>query len=29
MAKAKWDWEGRLGHHLKLRDLHVLTAVVR
>src|SRR5215475_6417917 len=29
MAKATWDWEGRLGHHVKLRDLHVLTAVVR
>jgi DNA-binding transcriptional LysR family regulator len=29
MAKTKWDWEGRLGHYLKLRDLHVLTAVVR
>jgi len=29
MAKASWDWESRLGHHVKLRDLHVLTAVVR
>src|SRR5262245_28335652 len=29
MTKAKWDWEGRLGHHVRLRDLHVLTAVVR
>src|SRR5262245_1803146 len=29
MAKASWDWESRLGHHVKLRDLHVLSAVVR
>ena len=29
MAKATWDWESRLGHHVKLRDLHVLSAVVR
>jgi DNA-binding transcriptional LysR family regulator len=29
MAKATWDWESRLGHHVKLRDLHVLAAVVR
>src|SRR5262245_50928552 len=29
MAKATWDWESRLGHHVKLRDLHILTAVVR
>jgi DNA-binding transcriptional LysR family regulator len=29
MTKATWDWKGRLGHHVKLRDLHVLTAVVR
>src|SRR5262245_20222622 len=29
MAKATGDWDSRLGHHLKLRDLHILTAVVR
>ena len=29
MARAKWDWESRLGHHVRLRDLHVLSAVVR
>jgi len=29
MAKATWDWKSRLGHHVKLRDLHILTAVVR
>jgi len=29
MAKATWDWESRLGHHVKLRDLQILTAVVR
>src|SRR5262249_58923016 len=29
MAKATWDWESRLGHHVKLRDLHILTVVVR
>src|SRR5215470_19182783 len=29
MAKVIWDWETRLGHHVKLRDLHVLSAVVR
>jgi DNA-binding transcriptional LysR family regulator len=29
MAKATWDWEGRIGRRVKLRDLHVLSAVVR
>jgi DNA-binding transcriptional LysR family regulator len=29
MTKATWDWEGRLGHHVKLRDLHILSVVVR
>ena len=29
MAKAAWDWETRIGRRLKLRDLHILSAVVR
>ena len=29
MAKTTRDWERRLGHQVKLRDLHVLTTVVR
>ena len=29
MAKATWDWEGRIGRRVKLRDIHVLSAVVR
>src|SRR5262245_43424531 len=29
MARATWDWEGRIGRRVKLRDLHVLSAVVR
>jgi DNA-binding transcriptional LysR family regulator len=29
MPKAIWDWESRIGHRVKLRDLHVLSAVVR
>jgi DNA-binding transcriptional LysR family regulator len=32
MAKATgatWDWEGRIGRRVRLRDLHVLSAVVR
>jgi len=29
MTKATWDWDSRIGHHVKLRDLHILTAVVR
>jgi DNA-binding transcriptional LysR family regulator len=29
MAKTTWDWEGRIGRRVKLRDIHVLSAVVR
>src|SRR5262249_31641339 len=29
MAKATWDWEGRIGRRVRLRDLHILSAVVR
>ena len=29
MAKATWDWEGRIGRRVKLRDIHVLSEVVR
>lgn len=29
MASATWDWEGRIGKRIRLRDLHVLSAVVR
>ena len=29
MARATWDWEGRIGQRVKLRDLHILSAVVR
>jgi DNA-binding transcriptional LysR family regulator len=29
MPKATWDWESRIGHRVKLRDLHILSAVVR
>ena len=29
MARPKWDWEGRVGRRVKLRDIHVLSAVVR
>lgn len=29
MAKAAWDWDNRIGQRLKLRDLHILAAVVR
>jgi DNA-binding transcriptional LysR family regulator len=29
MAKATWDWENRIGRRVRLRDLHVLSAVVR
>src|SRR5258708_6868964 len=29
MAIATWDWEGRIGRRVRLRDLHVLSAVVR
>lgn len=29
MAGATWDWESRIGRRVRLRDLHVLSAVVR
>ena len=29
MADATWDWENRIGRRVRLRDLHVLSAVVR
>src|SRR5262249_40257290 len=29
MPKAIWDWESRIGHRVKLRDLHALSSVVR
>jgi DNA-binding transcriptional LysR family regulator len=29
MARAAWDWENRIGRRLKLRDLHILSMVVR
>jgi DNA-binding transcriptional LysR family regulator len=29
MAKATWDWENRIGRRVRLRDIHVLSAVVR
>ena len=29
MARATWDWENRIGRRLKLRDLHILSVVVR
>lgn len=29
MAKARDDWESRIGRRLKLRDLHILSVVVR
>lgn len=28
-TRASWDWESRLGRRLKLRDLHILSVVVR
>lgn len=28
-ARASWDWENRVGRRLKLRDLHILSVVVR
>jgi len=28
MASATWDWESRIGRRVRLRDLHVLSAVV-
>jgi DNA-binding transcriptional LysR family regulator len=27
--KAAWEWESRIGRRLKLRDLHILSVVVR
>jgi DNA-binding transcriptional LysR family regulator len=29
MARATWDWENRIGRRVKLRDLHILSGVVR
>jgi DNA-binding transcriptional LysR family regulator len=29
MARATWDWETRIGRRVRLRDLHILAAVVR
>jgi DNA-binding transcriptional LysR family regulator len=29
MARATWDWEARIGRRVRLRDLHILSAVVR
>lgn len=29
MALATWDWETRIGRRVRLRDLHILSAVVR
>ena len=29
MTTAKWDWESRIGRRVRLRDLHILSAVVR
>lgn len=29
MANATWDWENRIGRRVRLRDLHILSAVVR
>jgi len=29
MASATWDWESRIGRRVRLRDLHVLSAVVQ
>ena len=29
MAKARGDWESRIGRRLRLRDLHILSVVVR
>jgi DNA-binding transcriptional LysR family regulator len=29
MANVRWDWEGRIGRRVRLRDLHILSAVVR
>ena len=29
MTRATWDWEARIGRRVRLRDLHILSAVVR
>lgn len=29
MGRAVWDWDNRIGRRLKLRDLHILSVVVR
>jgi DNA-binding transcriptional LysR family regulator len=29
MARARQDWEDRIGRRIKLRDIHILSAVVR
>jgi DNA-binding transcriptional LysR family regulator len=29
MARATWDWDNRIGQRIKLRDLHILSVVVR
>jgi DNA-binding transcriptional LysR family regulator len=29
MARATWDWEARIGRRVRLRDLHILSSVVR
>jgi len=29
MARATWDWDARIGRRVRLRDLHILSAVVR
>jgi DNA-binding transcriptional LysR family regulator len=29
MARARHDWEDRIGRRIKLRDIHILSAVVR
>jgi len=29
MARATWDWENRIGRRVRLRDLHILSAVVQ
>lgn len=29
MAQSRPDWEERIGHRIKLRDIHILSAVVR
>jgi len=29
MAGATWDWESRIGRRVRLRDLHILSAVVQ